>query len=240
MLCFDDVTATYRGGAGVHHLHLSVASGEIVALVGLNGAGKTTLMRLALRMLRPSGGEVRVLGHSLATMPIRMWSQVGHLVGAPLAYPELTVADNLRIACRLQGAHPQVAAQALSQWNLGSFADRRFRRLSLGNRQRVGLAAALQHRPQLVLLDEPSNALDPAGVISLRDLLRHRAAEGAAVLVSSHHLDEVARVADRIVVMNAGRLIGELDPHGSELERAFFEIVRRDDATRASAEGQPC
>lgn len=240
MLCLDDVTATYRGGSGVHHLDLLVSPGEIVALVGLNGAGKTTLMRLALGMLRPSSGEVRVLGHSLPTVPIRMWSQVGHLVETPLAYPELTVADNLRIACRLQGADPQVAAQALAQWNLASLADRRFRRLSLGNRQRVGLAAALQHRPRLVVLDEPSNALDPAGVISLRDLLRQRAQEGAAALVSSHHLDEVARVADRIVVINAGRLIGELDPHGSELERAFFETVRRDDDSRPAVAGQPC
>lgn len=239
MLQFTDVTATYRGGAGVHHVDLSIFPGEIVALVGLNGAGKTTLMRLALGMLRPSAGTVRVLGHPLTSIPDRMWRDVGHLVEAPLAYPELTVRDNLRIACLLQGADPRAVAGALARWNLESLAGRRFRRLSLGNRQRVGLAAALQHHPRLIVLDEPSNALDPAGVITLRDLLRERARHGAGVLVSSHHLDEVARIADRILVMNSGSLIGELDPHGSELERGFFDTVRRDDAARHADRAEP-
>jgi len=232
MLCFEGVAATYRGGAGVHNLNFTISAGEIVALIGLNGAGKTTLMRLALGMLRPSEGEVRVLGRSLAALPDRMWRDVGHLVEGPLAYPELTVRDNLRIACLLQGADPQAAAASLVQWELTSLADRRFSRLSLGNRQRVALAGALQHHPRLIVLDEPSNALDPNGVITLRDLLRGRAREGAGVLVSSHHLDEVARVADRILVMNSGTLIGEIDPLGSELERTFFETVRSDDTVR--------
>ena len=122
MLCFEDVTATYRGGAGVHNLDLSISSSEIVALVGLNGAGKTTLMRLALGMLRPETGEVRVLDHPLATIPDRMWCDVGHLVEAPLAYPELTVRDNLRIACLLQGADPRAVAGSLASWNLGTLA----------------------------------------------------------------------------------------------------------------------
>lgn len=232
MLRFENVTATYRGGAGVHDLNFSISAGEIVALIGLNGAGKTTLMRLALGMLRPSDGEVRVLDRPMASLPDRKWRDVGHLVEAPLAYPELSVRDNLRMACLLQGADPQVTAESLAQWGLTSLADRRFRRLSLGNWQRVGLAGALQHHPRLIVLDEPSNALDPAGVITLRDLLRERAHEGAAVLVSSHHLDEVARVANRILVMNSGSLIGELDPYGRELERTFFETVRGDDAMR--------
>ncbi|MGV8977840.1 MAG: ABC transporter ATP-binding protein [Cellulomonas sp.] len=239
MLSLEDVTATYRGGAGAHHLDLLISPGEIVALVGLNGAGKTTLMRLALGMLRPQTGVVRVLGHCVDTIPDRMWRDVGHLVEAPLAYPELTVRDNLRIACLLQGADPQAVAGSLARWNLEHLAGRRFRRLSLGNRQRVGLAGALQHHPRLIVLDEPSNALDPAGVITLRDLLSQRARHGAAVLVSSHHLDEVARIADRILVMNAGSLVGELDPHGTDLERRFFETVRLDDAARDPHQGEP-
>lgn len=232
MLHFENVTATYRGGAGVHDLNFSISAGEIVALIGLNGAGKTTLMRLALGMLRPKQGEVRVLDHALAALPDRTWREVGHLVEGPLAYPELTVRDNLRVARLLQRADPGVAATSLAEWNLASLADRRFSRLSLGNRQRVALAGALQHHPRLIVLDEPSNALDPKGVITLRDLLKRRAREDAAVLVSSHHLDEVARVADRILVMNSGTLIGEIDPRGSELERTFFETVHRDDAVR--------
>lgn len=231
MLELDDVSRSFRGGTGVQHLDLTVAPGEIVALAGLNGAGKTTLMRLALGMLRPGSGVVRIAGEPVADVPASVWREVGHLIEAPLAYPELTVRQNLRIAALLHYADPSVATQAITQFALD--ADRVVRRLSLGNRQRVGLAAALQHEPRLIVLDEPTNALDPAGVLTLREALLRRADAGAAVLVSSHHLDEVARIAHRIVVMNRGRLIGELDPAAPELERVFFERVRTDDEQHA-------
>lgn len=235
MLQLEHVSRAFRGGAGVTDLQLTIEPGEIVALVGLNGAGKTTLMRLALGMLRPDSGTIRLDGHPLRSVPHAAWRDVGHLVEMPLAYPELTTRQNLQAAAGLHGADASCTQEALRQWQLDRYADRRVRRLSLGNRQRVGLASALQHRPRLVILDEPSNALDPAGVLVLRDALLRRADAGAAVLVSSHHLDEVARIADRIVVMNGGRLIGELEPAASEIERVFFERVRRDDEERAVA-----
>ncbi len=125
----------------------------------------------------------------------------------------------------------------LQRWTLTPVADRRFRHLSLGNRQRVGLAAALGHRPRLIVLDEPSSGLDPAAVIVLREVLRQRAAAGAGVLISSHHLDEVARIADRIVVLNRGRLIGDLDPTAADLERVFFRTVLADDERRDARRG---
>lgn len=232
MLELIKVGRTYAGGAGVRELSLRVAPGEVVALVGLNGAGKTTLMRLALGMLRPDRGEVMINSHPLPRLPRQAWAQVGHLVEVPPAYPELTVRQNLELAAVLHAADRSCVIPALRDWGLDGLAGRRVRRLSSGNRQRVGLAAALQHRPSLVVLDEPSNALDPAAVLVLRDLLLRRAGAGTAVLVSSHHLDEVARIADRIVLMNAGRLIGELDPAGHDLERAFFERIRADDQGR--------
>ncbi|MDH6187773.1 ABC-2 type transport system ATP-binding protein [Streptomyces sp. CZ24] len=231
-LTLADVGVRHPGGAGVHGLDLTVAPGEIVALIGLNGAGKTTLMRLALGMLRPASGVVRILGRPLGELPRAEWAHVGQLVEVPSAYPELTTRENLQIAARLRGAAPATAEEALDEWHLGALAGRRFGRLSLGNRQRVGLAAALQHLPRLIVLDEPSNALDPAAVLLLRDALTRRARAGAAVLVSSHHLDEVARIAHRIMIMNAGRLIGNLDPVGADLERAFFARVLADDETR--------
>jgi ABC-2 type transport system ATP-binding protein len=115
------------------------------------------------------------------------------------------------------------------------YASVKARRLSLGNRQRVGLVAALQHHPDVIVVDEPTNGLDPSGVIAFREALLRRAEAGAGILVSSHHLDEVARVADRISVINAGRLIGSLDPHGVDIERSFFSIVHADDLARAEA-----
>ncbi len=241
MLAFENVSLSFRGGAGVHNLTFDVEPGEIVALVGLNGAGKTTLMRLALGMIRPDRGIVRILGQQLDAVPRASWATVGALIEVPLAYPELTVRENLRIASLLRGVGRgrRTVDESVETWLLAPVADRRFRRLSLGNRQRVGLAAALQHDPRLIVLDEPSNALDPASVILLRDQLVQRAKQGAAILVSSHHLDEVARIAHRVLLMNAGRLIGELEMAGTDLERAFFERIREDDERRSETLGAP-
>lgn len=236
MLQFKRVTRKFRRGAGVSDLTFEVGPGEIVALIGLNGAGKTTLMRLALGMLRPQQGTVRLFDHLLDAVPAEAWAQVGALIEIPLAYPELTVQQNLHIASLLHGGDPGQVESSVEAWELDPVAGRRFRRLSLGYRQRVGLAAALQHHPQLIVLDEPSNALDPASVILLREQLTRRAGEGAAILVSSHHLDEVSRIADRVLLMNAGRLIGQLDTTGIDLERTFFERIRLDDEHRKAPE----
>lgn len=232
MLTFDGVSHVFRGGTGVTGLRLEVNAGEIVALVGLNGAGKTTLMRLALGMLRRQAGTIEVLGWDLDELPADRWSQVGALIETPAAYPELTVRENLRIACLLRGAITDSVEIALETWRLDSVAHRRFRHLSSGNRQRVGLAAAFQHDPGLIVLDEPSSALDPASVILLRDQLTARSGGGAGILVSSHHLDEVARIADRVLLMNRGRVIGQLDLSGPDLERTFFDRIRADDEQR--------
>lgn len=236
MLAFENVTRMFDGGAGVTEVTFAVEPGEVVALIGLNGAGKTTVMRLSLGMLRPQAGTVRVLGDRLSELPAARWAQVGSLIEVPLAYPELTVTKNLHLAALLHDASPECVHRAIGTWRLTPVADRRFRRLSLGNRQRVGLAAAMQHDPRLIVLDEPSSALDPASVILLREELIRRARAGASILVSSHHLDEVARIADRVLLMNAGRLIGPLDTTGHDLERAFFERIREDDEHNQTSE----
>ena len=229
----------FRGGAGVHGVDLGVAPGEVHAIVGLNGAGKTTLMRLLLGMLRPDHGEARIDGVDIKRAGPETWHRVGHLVDHPLAYPELDARANLLAAARLHGLGRREAAAAadagIVELDLARYALVRTSRLSLGNRQRVGLAAALLHDPQVIVLDEPTSALDPAGVILLRESLLRRVGAGAGVLVSSHHLDEVARIADRITIINDGRAIGTLDPAGIDLERAFFAAVHADDRARSAA-----
>lgn len=239
----QSVSRTYPGGVGVHAISLAVRAGEVHALVGLNGAGKSTLMKLLLGMLRADSGTVILGREDVRTAAPSLWSRVGQLVEAPLVYPEFTVTGNMLMNATLRGvaaAQRRVMVdEAIREFGLGAFAGKRARVLSSGNRQRLGLAAVLQHRPGFVVLDEPTNSLDPAGTILLRNVLRERAGHGAAVLISSHHLDEVARVADRITVMNAGRLIGCLDPAASELEKAFFALVLHDDEARVEATGQP-
>jgi ABC-2 type transport system ATP-binding protein len=219
---------------------LLVRRGEVVALVGLNGAGKTTLMRILLGMLRPNSGRTEVLGRSTAEADNATWGQVGHLIEHPPRYDELTVEEVLYASARLQGCRRdsarRLAVEAVDQLELRQWRQRRVGSLSLGNRQRLGVAAALVHRPEVLVLDEPSNALDPLGVVRVRELLRAAAVERrAAVLVSSHHLDEVARMADRVVVLHAGRVLGELEPDGPDVERAFFARVLEADRTSAEA-----
>lgn len=229
----EAVELRFGEDAGVTGIDLTVEAGRIHAIVGLNGAGKTTLMRLLLGMLRPQAGRTLIHGVPTCAAARSVWARVGHLVDSPLAYREVTVRENLVIAGRLRGLSRTTATVAADhiaeELDLTGYAGRRSRVLSMGNRQRLGVAAALVHHPDTVILDEPTSALDPSGVIRVREALRHRADDGAAILVSSHHLDEVARIADEITVINRGRVVGGLDPGGTDLERAFFAQVREDD-----------
>lgn len=229
-------TRVFGPDAGLFDVDLEVEAGQIHALIGLNGAGKTTLMRAILGMLRLQRGEVCIDSVPLPRSSGAVWSRVGHLVEHPFAYPDLDTRNNLALAARLNGLDPAsipaVVDGSIEEMGLGSYRTVLARRLSQGNRQRLGLAAALQHDPGLIVLDEPTSALDPAGVILLRESLLRRAREGASVLVSSHHLDEVARIAHRISVLNHGRIIGNLDPATPDLERAFFRLVYSDDERR--------
>ncbi|HEY5116754.1 MAG TPA: ABC transporter ATP-binding protein, partial [Nakamurella sp.] len=210
---------------------LTVAAGEIHALVGLNGAGKTTLMKMLLGMLRPTSGAARLFDEPVGDARPRVWSQVGHLLETPFGYGELTPTENVIAAARLHGvdvvAARRQAAEMIGELTLDRWADRRSRVLSLGNRQRLGLACALVHRPRLLILDEPSNGLDPMGVLELRGMLLSRSHDGVGVLVSSHHLDEVARIADRIVLMAllAGALLGLGPPTGDAWRAAGMDLA---------------
>jgi ABC-2 type transport system ATP-binding protein len=214
----------------VDTVDLTVAAGETHALVGLNGAGKTTLMKMLLGMLRPDAGTVLLFGEPVGDAGPQVWSRVGHLLETPFGYGELTPTENVIVAARLHGVDVssarRQAGEMIGELTLDRWADRRSRVLSLGNRQRLGLACALVHRPRVLILDEPTNGLDPMGVLELRRMLLSRShGDGVGVLVSSHHLDEVARIADRITVMHRGRVIGNLDPGGVDLEHRFFDMV---------------
>ncbi len=235
-LVLDDVSHTFGGRLALDHLTLEVRPGRVTALIGLNGAGKTTALRVLAGRLRPAQGTTRVLGHNPADLPADAATRFGHMVDTPLVYPELTVTENLCCAARLHGqprrAVAPVASAAVERLGLSPWRYAPARTLSIGNRQRLGIACATLHRPTALILDEPTSALDPQGVVLVRGLVRDLADDGAAVLVSSHHLDEVARIADEIVVLHGGCDVGRLEPGGTDLEQRFFAMVLAAD-TRA-------
>ena len=200
----------YRDVTAVDSLNLDVRRGEIYGFLGRNGAGKTTTIRMLLGLIRPSGGEVTVLGRRIIPGETDVFARVGFLVETATAYPNLTVRENLEIQRRLTGSPPRSVADSIALLCLDSYADRRAGQLSLGNKQRLALARALLHSPELLVLDEPANGLDPAGIVEIRELLRSLADErGVTVFMSSHILAEVAHLADRIGIVHDGRLIEE-------------------------------
>ena len=215
----------------VNTINVRVKRGEIYGFLGLNGAGKTTTIRALLGMIRPSGGNVKVLDQPVGPNGRGPWSRVGHLVESPSAYPELTVRENLEIARRLQRvSDPNATSRVIEQLGLTAYADRKAGTLSTGNLQRLGLARALLHEPELLILDEPANGLDPAGVVEIRELLASLAHEkGVTIFMSSHILTEVDRLATRIGIIHQGKLIEELNTDALEkLRSKRLEVKARD------------
>jgi len=227
----NNLSKFYSDVRAVDSVNLQVKQGEIFGFLGLNGAGKTTTIRMLLGMIRPSAGNVQVLGQALGAGGRGPWAQVGHLVESPSAYPELTVRENLDIARRLQGMkNPKAVQDVMEKLSIASYSKRKAGTLSMGNLQRLGLARALLHSPELLILDEPANGLDPAGVVEIRELLvdlTHN--HGVTVFMSSHILTEVDRLATRIGIIHKGKLIEDLDTEKLEQFRAKrLEIKVRD------------
>jgi ABC-2 type transport system ATP-binding protein len=180
----------------------------VYGFLGPNGAGKTTTIRMLLGLIRPNAGEVRLFGVPLAAGRLSLMRMVGAMVETPSLYPHLTGRENLEITRRLLGAPRGLIDDALGVVKLAKDADRRVREYSTGMRQRLGLALALLNKPRLLVLDEPTNGLDPAGIHEMRDLIRRLPAEfGATVFLSSHLLSEVEQIASRIGIIHHGRLL---------------------------------
>ena len=233
-----DLTKKYGDVLAVDHLSLQVLPGEIYGFLGLNGAGKTTTIRMLLGMIRPTAGEAEVFGTRVHPGVHDVWSRVGYMVEMPYAYPELTVRENLEVMRRLRHVtDPQAVDRIIERLALSPYADRKAATLSQGNAQRLGLAKALLHSPSLLLLDEPANGLDPAGVVEIRELLRQLASEqGVTTLISSHILTEVARLATRVGIVHRGHLLEELDSEQLEkrLRRRLIVGTLNQDAARSA------
>lgn len=218
----------------VEGLNLSIERGEIYGFLGRNGAGKTTTIRMLLGMIGPDRGTVSLLGQPV-TRDRGPWNRVGSLVEAAAAWPELSVRDNLRTLADYHGLRDRQAVdRVVEALDLGSLLHRPARNLSQGNLQRLALAMALLPEPELLILDEPTNALDPAGVVHVRELLVGLARDrGTTIFVSSHLLDEVARVCTRIGILHEGKLVEELTRDQLEHLVAKRLVVETPDPERA-------
>ncbi len=220
------LTKRYPKVTAVRDLDLTVRRGEIYGFLGLNGAGKTTTIRMLLGLIQPTAGTVEVLGERVRPGANGFLRRVGCLIESASAYPNLTARENLDIQRRLTGAPRAAVSDAIEFMRLGPYADRRAGELSFGNKQRLSLARALLHRPELVVLDEPANGLDPAGIVEIREILQSLSREhGVTVFMSSHILTEVAHLADRLGMVHKGRLLEELDRLQLQSKaRAFLEV----------------
>lgn len=207
------------------HLDLSVRPGRVYALLGRNGAGKSTTFKIILGLLEADGGSIEVLG--------RPWSRasldlIGASVDGPAFYPHLSAAENVLVHARLTGTPKSRAAEVLSMVGLGGTGRKRAGTFSTGMKARLALAIALLTDPQVLLLDEPQNGLDPEGIIELRRMIRELAAAGRTVLISSHQLGEVTHLADDIGVLVSGRMVyeGPLDSFADgDLEAAYLRAT---------------
>ena len=197
----------------VNDLNLSISSGEIVGFLGLNGAGKTTTMRMLLGLIKPTSGECYIQGNKVDQYNLEVLNEIGYIIETPYSYPELTVQENLEIVSTLRGIrNKDVIDWVTEKLKLDQYKDKQVKHLSLGNVARLGIAKAIIHKPKILILDEPTNGLDPFGVIEVRELLKELANNlGTTVLISSHKLEEISKVATRIVIINDGRLIREVE-----------------------------
>jgi ABC-2 type transport system ATP-binding protein len=211
----------------VTDLSFEVPAGGITGFLGPNGAGKTTTLRMALGLVAPTAGEVLIGGRRYAQLA-RPRRVVGAVLEATGYHPGRSGRDHLRILARNAEVSPARVGEVLKLVDLSTAADRRVGGYSLGMRQRLGLAAALLGDPEVLVLDEPANGLDPAGMAWLRELLRRLAADGRTIVISSHVLSEIAQTVDRVVIVSAGHLRydGALDGLGAHsLEAAFLTLT---------------
>ncbi len=235
MIKLEGFSKHYGDIVAVHNVSFEVKKGEVVGFLGPNGAGKTTTMRALTGFLPPTTGRVEVAGYDLATHPIEARRSVGYLPETPPLYPEMRVRDYVKYVATLhdvpRSQRGQKVEHALNSCGLESVANRVIRTLSKGYRQRVGLAQAIVHEPEVLVLDEPTSGLDPIQIAEIREMIRRLASEeGRTVILSTHILAEIEAIAQRVLLIAFGHLridstLAEMQARGA-LEDVFLHEVR--------------
>ena len=220
-----DLAKTFGRRTVVEGLNLVVPRGSVYGFLGPNGSGKSTTMKMLLGLLAPTRGRISVLGRPFTPgTRAELMSRTGSMIESPPGYGHLTGAENMRIAAKMQGLNDQQVSRALALVRLTEHKDRLVRTYSMGMKQRLGIALALAREPELLILDEPTNGLDPAGIEEVRRLLVELAGEGVTVMVSSHLLDEIDRMASTLGILSAGRLVFQ-GTRAELMERSVPDIL---------------
>ncbi len=200
---------TYKDVCAVSDNNISVNKGEIYGFLGLNGAGKTTTIRMLLGIVKPTSGQALLYDSLVVPSNTNIWKKTGYLVEVPHSYPNLSVKENLHLIRKLRNLEDRkVVDRIMEKLEITSYANRLAKHLSLGNKQRLGLAKAMMHDPEILILDEPTNGLDPAGIHDIRELLIDLAKnKGVTIFISSHILGEISQFATRIGIIHKGNMI---------------------------------
>jgi ABC-type multidrug transport system ATPase subunit len=219
----------YGSSSAIKNINLSVPKGRVYVLLGPNGAGKSTTLSLLLGLIKPTSGEIDLFGQAWERNLLR---RVGASINGPALYDHLNAYENLEVHAKMLDLKPENIRQALMSVNLTNTGNKPVKRFSMGMKSRLALAVALLASPELLILDEPQNGLDPEGIRELRDLLKAYTKEGNTVLVSSHQLGEVARLADYIGIISNGELLyqgtlEEFSLNENLLEQKYLELTQR-------------
>jgi ABC-2 type transport system ATP-binding protein len=221
-----NISKHYGQRAAVNNLSLDVRRGEIFGFLGPNGAGKTTTIRMMLGLISPTGGSVEILGKDVSTHRAEILPHVGALVETPALYTYLSGRDNLRAVGSALGGVPKARIdEVLELVGLQNRQKDRVRTYSLGMKQRLGVAMALLQDPDVLVLDEPANGLDPAGIVEMRDLMHQLADQGKTVFISSHLLPEVQQICTRVAIINLGKLVTESTIEELTNGRGEFSVI---------------
>lgn len=228
---------SFNGRTVLFDVSFHIGRGEIIGFVGPNGAGKSTTMKIMSGLLRPDAGKVQLDGVELRREPCAFLSQIGALIESPAFYPSLSAYNHMAYFARLRGCFSDaLICSKLEKVGLAPLTKKKVGAFSTGMKQRLGIALAILHRPPFLILDEPMNGLDPAAMVSMRELIRALSREdGVAVLVSSHLLNEVEQVCDRVLFIKDGRLIREKHLSGAPPAHTTGVRLRTGDNIRAAA-----
>ncbi|MFS1516201.1 ABC transporter ATP-binding protein [Bacillus sp. SCS-151] len=227
----NQLTKVIEGKEIISNVNMKVKKGEIYGFLGPNGAGKTTIMKMITNLFKPTSGEIEIFGEKLTNTSYEILKRLGSIIEYPIFYEKLTAKENLELHCEYMGYHDKSSINhALQLVNLKNVDDKLVKHFSLGMKQRLGIARAIITKPELLILDEPINGLDPVGIKELRDLFKMLSKEyGITLLISSHILGEIEQIADTIGIIKDGKLIEELSMDNvRQLNTEFIEMIVTD------------